>query len=280
MSTATRVFGLTALAALAGASALHVGVLGGQQALWSPMVRLLLFGWITGFILAVSYHAMPVFLARDFPSPALSTAHGALFALSTAAAAAADLARPALLPWTTGLQSIVGALFAANVVALLAIGRRRPMGPPQVPLPPQRQVDRLASRATSAAGAALPVSLALLAATEAGWLAPSWRLAALHLATLGWVLGMVVGVGYHVLPRMSGRPIRTVGPVRAQLAVHALAVVLIVPALGRAWPSVFVAAALLVVLAMVLFAAAVWPSLAVPRRPGAPIAPGAIEVRR
>lgn len=279
MSTATRVFGLTALAALAGATALHVGVLAGEQVLWAPMVRLLLFGWITGFILAVSYHAMPAFLARDFPWPVLSTSHAVLFALSTAAATAADLARPTLVPWTTGLQAAVGALFLVNVMALVFRGRRRPTGP-SVTLPAQRQVDRIASRATSAAGAALPAGLALLAAADAGRLAPEWRLAAVHLSTLGWVLGMVVGVGYHVLPRTSGRPIRSVGLVRLQLAVHALAVALIVPALGWGRPDVFVAGGLLMALAMVLFAAAVRPSLAVPRRPDAPIAPGSIEVRR
>lgn len=280
MNTATRVCGLTALAALAGAAVLHVGFMTGQLAWWPALVRLVLYGWITGFILAVSYHAMPVFLGRDFPWPALSAAHASLFALTTAAAAAADLFRPSLSALAGAGQAAVGALFAANAVALLVRGPRRPMGPQLLPVPVQRRVDRLASRATSAAGMALPLSLGLLAATDAGWLAPTWRLAAEHLGTLGWVLGMVAGVGYHVLPRASGRPIRAIGPVRAQIALHGVAVALIVPALGAGWPNVFIAGAVLMVAAMAVFGWAMWPSLAAVRRGDGLIAPGAIEVRR
>lgn len=282
MSAATRLYAAAALAALAGASALHLGVMAGQQAWWPALVRLALFGWITGFILAVSHHAMPVFLARDFPRPATTTAAAALFAATTAAAAAVDLAWPARAAWASAAQALAGALFVANVVALVARGRPRPGGPPPAPHPGQRQVDRLASRATSAAGAALPLSLALLAATEAGWLAPTWRLASAHLATLGWILGMIVGVGYHVLPRASGQPLTAVAAVRAQLVLHAAAVALAVPALGLGWPRLFALGAALLATAMILFIAVLWPTLARARRAGppAPIAPSAIEVRR
>lgn len=279
MNTATRLCGLTALAGLAGAVALHAGFMAGWLAWWPALVRLVLYGWITGFILAVSYHAMPAFLARDFPWPALSTAHAALFALTTAAAAAADLVRPSLSALAGLAQAAVGALFVANVVALLVRGKRRGMGP-QPMAPVQRQVDRLASRATSAAGAALPLSLGLLAATDGGWLAPTWRLAAEHLGTLGWVLGMVAGVGYHVLPRASGKPIRAIGSVRVHLALHGAAVILIVLALGAGWPNVFVLGAVLMAAAMAVFGWALWPSLApVPPSDGL-IAPSNIGVRR
>lgn len=282
MSTATRVYGLTALAALGGASVLHLGVMAGHLAWWPAMVRLALFGWITGFILAVSHHAMPVFLARDFPRPAATHVAAILFAATTAAAAVVDLGRPALAAWASGAQALVGALFLGNVVSLVARGRRRPVGPPLPLGGAQRAVDRLASRATSAAGAALPLSLGLLAATEAGWLAPAWRLAAQHLATLGWIVGMVVGVGYHVLPRASGRPLQAAAPVRAQLVLHAAAVALMVPALGFGWPQPVAVGAALMAASMGLFAALIWPSLAAARRPGppAPIAPASIEVRR
>lgn len=279
MNAATRVFGLTALAALAGAVALHIGFMAGQLAWWPALVRLVLYGWITGFILAVSYHAMPVFLARDFPWPALSTAHAALFALTTAAAAVADLVRPALSAAAGMAQAFVGALFVTNVLALLLRGPRRGMGP-QSMAPVQRRVDRLASRATSAAGAALPLSLGLLAAADAGWLAPTWRLAAEHLGTLGWVLGMVAGVGYHVLPRASGKPIRAIGPVRAHLVLHGAAVALMVPALGAVWPNVFILGAVLMAAAMAVFGWALWPSLAPPDAADGLIAPSRIEVRR
>jgi len=282
VSTATRVYGLTALAALAGAVTLHLGVMAGHLAWWPAMVRLALFGWITGFILAVSHHAMPVFLARDFPRPAATTAAAGLFAATTAAAAAVDLGRPALGTWASGAQALVGALFVGNVVSLVARGRRRPVGPPLPPGGAQRAVDRLASRATCAAGVALPLSLGLLAAAEADRLAPSWRLAAEHLATLGWIVGMVVGVGYHVLPRASGRPVEAAAPVRAQLALHGAAVALMVPALGFGWPRLFALGAALMAASLGVFAALMWPSLAAARRPGppAPIAPASIEVRR
>lgn len=282
MSTATRVYGLTALAALAGAVALHLGVMAGHLAWWPALVRLALFGWITGFILAVSHHAMPVFLARDFPRPAAATAAAALFAATTAFAAIVDLAWPARAAWASAAQAVGGALFVANVVALVLRGRPRPAGPPPAPSAAQRQIDRLASRATSAAGGALPLALGLLAASEAGWLAPPWRLASEHLATLGWILGMVVGVGYHILPRASGRPARGVAMVRTQLALQCAAVALIVPALGFGWPRLFALGAALAAASLILFAAVIWPTLAGAARDGAAgrIAPGSIVVRR
>ncbi len=89
MSSGTRAFFAAGLVALAGAATLHFMVLYGLAAVWYPAIHLTIFGWITAMIVAVNYHTMPVFAARDFPYPRLIHAHCAAFSagivLSTAA---------------------------------------------------------------------------------------------------------------------------------------------------------------------------------------------------
>ena len=79
MSGSTRAFFASALLALLGAALLHFLVLLGVNGALPAMVHLTLFGWFTAMIVAVSYHTMPVFAARDFPYPRLSVAHWVAF---------------------------------------------------------------------------------------------------------------------------------------------------------------------------------------------------------
>jgi hypothetical protein len=111
------------------------------------------------------------------------------------------------------------------------------------------------------------MALFLLLANRLGWISGAWVLAAEHLAALGWIMLMIVGVGYHVLPRFSGYATRGAFWARAQLGCHLLALVLIVLALGFGWPAAFAAGGLLMALALGLFAWTIWPAIRA-QRPG------------
>ena len=129
----------------------------------------------------------------------------------------------------------------------------------------------LAPDATKAAGICLPLALLLLFAAQLGGSAAQWALAAEHLATLGWMMLMIVGVAYHVLPRFSGCGTRGPAWARAQLLIHVGALALIVPALGFGWPRGFALGGCLMALALGLFAWTIWPTLRVIRSQPAPI---------
>jgi hypothetical protein len=205
---------------------------------------------------------MPVFAGRDFPSPRLIRAHCAALAAGVA------LATTSLIgAWDAGVQAglllqLAGALiFVANTILLFLRGAERPYRTPPPPIADQPLVDRAGTRATKAAGIALPLALLLLLLVRLGWMSGAWFLAAEHLAALGWVMLMIVGVAYHVLPRFSGRATRGPRWARAQLVCHLGALALIVPALGFGWGRAFAIGGLLMAAAVGLFAWTVWPTV-------------------
>ncbi|MFO7168018.1 MAG: hypothetical protein DIU80_008305 [Chloroflexota bacterium] len=270
MTRSTRAWFAAGLAGLVGATAAHTAVLLGAGA-WAAMVHLTIFGWITALIVAVSYHTMPVFSGRDFPQPRLAWLQLGLFAaglgaVTISAAGAGAAAQVAGL----GLELAAALVFAANTALLFTRGIPRGGPPPRPPIPNQAQVDRIGTTATKAAGVCLPLSLGLLLAAQAGALGGEWWLAAEHLAALGWVMLMIVGVGYHVLPRFSGRGVRGTGWARAQVTCHLAALPAIVAGLGLGVRPLFAAGGALMALAAALFAYTVWPTLrAAEARPGA-----------
>src|SRR4051812_40128773 len=98
MSKSTLAFLIAALVALPAAALLHLSALVGISGAWPAMVHLTLFGWITLMVVAVNYHTMPVFAARDFPYPWLIWAHWAALSAGLALTTAGILAS-----WSTGL---------------------------------------------------------------------------------------------------------------------------------------------------------------------------------
>jgi hypothetical protein len=205
---------------------------------------------------------MPHFAARDWPHPRLNDAHLLLFGLGVAGATAALWwGWSAVLLGGLLLQMSGAVAFVIHTILMMVRGAPRAAHAPAVPLDGQRQVDRVGTQATKLAALALPLALLLLAATAQGGLGGAWWLAAEHLTVLGWVMLMVVGVAYHVLPRFSGHPVRGVAWARAQLACHVAAVVVMVPALGFGWSGAFVLGALLMTTALLLFAATVQPAV-------------------
>ena len=272
MSRSTRAFVGSSLAALVGAAGLHGLFLAGQNTVWTAAVYLMLFGWITGIICAVSYHTMPVFSGRDFPRPRLIWLHWAAFTTGVV------VATPALIMfWRPGivggllLQGTAALVFVANTVLLFRSGRRRPQQPVPPALVGQREVDLVGRRATQVSALSLPVALGLLALVWSGGLGAGWLLAAEHLAALGWIMLMIMGVGLHVLPRFSGAALRGARWARAALYTHLLALALMVPALGFGWSRSFAAAGVLMAVAVGFFAWTIWPALQVVRPRAAPI---------
>jgi hypothetical protein len=284
MSGSTRAFVIAGLIGLPAAALLHLLALLGAGRAWPAMVHLTLFGWISAMIYAVNFHTMPVFAARDFPYPRLIWSQWAAWCAGVALATAATLADWRGFELAGLLLQLAAALiFVANTILLFLRGKQRAQRPLPPPIADQPRVDRVGTQATKLAGLSLPLALLLLLALRLEWIGGSWLLAAEHLATLGWVMLMIVGVAYHVLPRFSGIGTRGLGWARAQLSCHLGALALMVPALGFAWPRVFAAGGLLMTLALGLFAWTVWPALRVLRAQlgagQAAIAPAAIAIQ-
>jgi hypothetical protein len=263
MARPTKLFISSSVLALVGAMILHLLLLSGNDGVWSGFIHLTLFGWISGFIFAVNYHTMPVFTARTFPYPALILAHWALFSLGIVASTLGLLQHTAG-PYRAGLalEFSSSLVFMANVILLLVRGQKR--GQPHPALPEQQKVDRLSTYATKLAGLSLPLALGMLSAVELRWISPGWYLAAEHVATLGWVMLMIVGVACHVLPRWAGLQFRRIWRLRLAMICHSLALLLMIPALGLNWRPLFALGGSLMALGLGLFAWVIWPTIARP----------------
>jgi hypothetical protein len=269
MSSSTRAFFIAALIALPGAALLHLLALMGVGGAWPAMVHLMLFGWITAMIYAVNFHTMPVFSARDFPYPRLIWAQWAAWCAGVALATAGILSLWRGVEVAGLLLQLIAALtFIANTILLFRRGAQRPIRPPVPPIASQARVDRIGTQATKLAGLSLPLALLLLLAVRLEWIAGSWLLAAEHITALGWVMLMIVGVAYHVLPRFSGMGTRGPAWAQAQLLCQLGALVLMALALGFGWPRAFALGGLLMALALALFAWTVWPAISRFGRPG------------
>ncbi len=261
MSRVTQAFLATTLAALLGAATLHVLALAGQTWVWGALVHLGLYGWITGMILTVNYHMLPVFSGRNYPAPWLLAAHWLAFTVGLAGVTGGLLAaRPPWIVVGLMLEVLASLLFIATTILLFRCGPRRRQPPPPT-FAHQRAIDRVATQATRRAGLCLPLSLGILLAAQSGWVASTWVLAAEHLATLGWMMLMIVGVAQHVLPRYSGRAVRGPAWARTQLELHTLALALMVPALGLGWSLLLALGAVVMSGALALFAWTIWPAL-------------------
>src|SRR3954451_2645713 len=175
MIGSTRAFLIVALLVLPCAAVLHLLALLGIPGAWPAMGHLTLFGWITAMIMAVNYHTLPVFSARDFPYSALIWGHWALLSAGVALACAGMFAGWDSVTLAGLLLQAGGALlFVANTILLFRRGAPRPHRHPTPPIPGQLLVDRAGTSATKAAGICLPLALLLLLAAQLGWIGSQW----------------------------------------------------------------------------------------------------------
>ncbi len=107
-----------------------------------------------------------------------------------------------------------------------------------------------------------------------------YRTAHLHLLLLGFVAGMIFGVGYHVFPRFAGRPLRHPRLVLlhwwlANLGVGTMGAAFALRAAGVSWSPVLLAAGGTAAAAgAYLFAWNIWRTLGNARAPRVPASPG------
>ncbi len=271
MARHTKLFISSSVLSLFGAMILHLLLLAGNGGVWNAHIHLTLFGWITGFIFAINYHTMPVFTARTFPYPSVILAHWALFSLGISGTTIGLLQRSDWL-YRAGLVLEFGSslLFMLNVILLFVRGQKRGQRLPTHP--DQQKVDRISTQATKLAGLSLPLALGMLNAVEFGWIKPGWYLAAEHVATLGWVMLMIVGVACHVLPRWSGLQFRRIWRLQLAMICHLTALLLMIPALGLDWRPLFALGGSVMALGLSLFAWQIWPAISRP----APLKPSLI----
>jgi hypothetical protein len=213
-------------------------------------------------IYAVNYHTMPVFSGRDFPLPRLIWAHWIVFMLGICVTTVGLAeAWSALTFGGLALELAGSLLFIANTITLFRQKQLRVAKPSQITIIGQPRTDRLGTHATKLSGLCLPLALSLLLSVQARWVDASWWLAAEHLLTLGWVMLMIVGVAYHLLPRFSGSGIRGHLYAIVQIRCHVAALALIVVALGGGSSILFALGGSLMALSLSLFAWTIWPTL-------------------
>ena len=258
----TRAFLVLSLGMLAIVAVLHVLAMTAIANSWAAMVHLMLFGWVSSMIHAITYHTMPIFSGRDFPYQRIIWLHFGVLSLGLLLAGAGLLIQLMLLIQVgIGVQLVAALLYTVNIISLFVRGIPRSTRPTPPAIPHQDKVDRIGRLATRNAGLCLPFVHMLLLSGYIGWLRGDWVLAGEHLAALGWIMLTVVGVAYHMLPRFNGRGVRGPGWARMQIVCHHIALVLMVAALGFGSTLGFAIGGLIMALAMILFAWTVWPAL-------------------
>jgi hypothetical protein len=265
MSRFARAFLITALVSLLGAAVLHPLAVTLVSGMWPVFVHVMLFGWISGMIMAVNYHTLPVFSGRSFANVQPIWWHWGFFSSGLLAASLGIGLGWSWLEITGLALELCGSLLFLLVVIQLMRQPKRQAAAPMPPVLDQANVDKVGTNATKAAGVALPLVQFLLLAVRLNWIHPNWMLAAEHLSALGWIMLMIVGVGYHVLPRFSSRAIRGSGWAKAQLSLHLVALLMIVFGLGLGISKLFAAGAVSMTVALALFAYTIWPTLQVLR---------------
>lgn len=106
-----------------------------------------------------------------------------------------------------------------------------------------------------------------------------YRTAHIHLLLLGFVTGMIFGVGYHVFPRFAGRPLRHPRLVLlhwwlANLGVATMGAAFALRAAGVSWgPTLLAAGGTAAATGAYLFAWNIWRTLGRARAPRSPTVP-------
>lgn len=258
----TIIAALTAFAVAAGTAALVPY----WPSLWPAVVSLAILGGITPMIYAVNIRLVPVFARRAWPEAGwLRWQVGLALAGAWTVYGGRLTDQPGLVTLGSALALGAGIVFTINVVRLF---RRPAVGPAlPTPHPNQAMVDRIATRFTRLAGFYLLVGLGVGFALSIWQPATGrWDLVWAHAMLIGFFLSMAAGVGYHVLPRWTGRPWRSAAPIRLHLLLAAVATPAMLVALATDRTELFAVTGILQVAALALYLATIAPML--PALPG------------
>lgn len=246
--------------------ALTAGGIDDNPRWWRAAVSLVVLGGIVPMIAAVNIRVVPVFARRTWPGLGwLRLQIGLAIAGAWIVYAGRLTAERAVVVTGSALALLAGLVFTANVMRLF---RQPAAGPaPPLPFPEQALVDRVATRFTRLAGFYLLAGLGIGLGIEI-WTPRSgrWDLVWAHALLVGFFLSMAAGVSYHVLSRWTGRPWRSVAPIRLHFAVVAIGLPVMLAALATDRSELFKVAGPLQAAALVLFVATIAPM--VPALPG------------
>ncbi len=236
------------------------------------------FGFLTFLIVGMTYLFVPVFARRSLVRPQwvrfhLWVAHVAVWGLVLG-----RLFHTWPLSAAGGLAQLGSTLLFASIV-VMAIRRGEPFDPAQLPpvlaalagAPASKDLDRTATRFTRLALIYL-VAGGILGAAVGGpsGFSPRFVAATIWFTVVGFIVMMLCGVAYHLVPRFSGVAVRSESAARWQYWGLSVAA----PALGAAYFVGAVKAAglahLLEAAALSLFAWNLRPALMPGRMPAAP----------
>jgi len=196
-------------------SAIAAGITTTAPSWWRAAVHLAVLGGIAMMIYGVNIRIVPVFARRSWRSERL------LVAQVVAGGAGAWVSFLGIGVRSTVLAGVGqtlalagGVLFMANIAMLF---RQQPGAAVAPPARHEEQVDvdPIATRFTRLSGTWLLLGLATGVALT--WWHPStgrWDLVWAHMLLIGFFLSMASGVCYHVLPRWTGRPWRSIALIR------------------------------------------------------------------
>ncbi len=129
MNNTTRAFLAVGLVALSVAALLHLLITVGFVGMWTALVHLTLFGWISAMIFGVNYHTLPVFSGRRFPYPRLTQNDCVAFSLGLGLMTAGLITSQNTLV-VVGLivECVAALLFVANMLLLFTQGVKQGAG--------------------------------------------------------------------------------------------------------------------------------------------------------
>jgi hypothetical protein len=246
--------------------ALTAGGVDTHPAWWRAAVSLVVLGGIVPMIAAVNIRVVPVFARRSWPGVGwLRLQVGLAIAGAWTVYAGRIAGERGVVVAGSALALLAGLVFTANVVRLFRQPAAAPA--PPLPFPQQALVDRIATRFTRLAGLYLLAGLGVGLAIEV-WTPRSgrWDLVWAHTLLVGFFLSMAAGVGYHVLSRWTGRPWRSIAPIRLHFAMTAVGLPVMLAALATDRSDLFKVAGPLQAAALALFVATIGPM--VPALPG------------
>ena len=256
--------------ALGAGLGMEMAVLPGLVANWRSIhAHLNVNGFLSLLIYGMSYLFVPVFARRRLTLPRWVRAH-----LWLAHAAVWGLVLGRAFRWwpasaAGGLAQIAATLLFA-VVIVNTIRRGEPLDTRGLPAalaaiataPASSDLDRVATRFTRLALIYLVLgSLGGAALAGAAGLSPRVTAATIWFTVVGFVVMMLSGVVYHLIPRLSGQRARGAAGARGQLWVLAVSAPALAAGYAMGIQAVIGVGHLLEAAALVVFAWNLWPAL-------------------